>query len=65
MGRAGCHNSQSLWPLYKAALISQSNSYAPAHAVPEWQMRQVQSEIDRYQDIIRAGEVLRDTRTKD
>ena len=36
-----------------------------AHAVPEWQMRQVQSEINRYQDIIRAGEMLRDTKSKD
>jgi hypothetical protein len=27
-----------------------------ARQVPEWQMRQVQSEINRYQDLIRAGE---------
>ena len=36
-----------------------------ARAVPEWQMRQVQSEINRYQDIIRAGKMRRDTRAKD
>ena len=36
-----------------------------ARAVPEWQMRQVQSEINRYQDIISAGEMLRDTKAKD
>jgi multidrug resistance efflux pump len=36
-----------------------------ARAVPEWQMRQVQSEINRYQDIIRAGVMRRDTRAND
>ena len=36
-----------------------------ARQIPEWQMRQVQSEINRYEDIIRAGEMLRDTRAKD
>jgi hypothetical protein len=25
-------------------------------AVPEWQMREVQSEIDRYRELIRVGE---------
>jgi hypothetical protein len=33
-------------------------------SIPEWRMRQVQSEINRYQDIIRAGEMRRDTRAK-
>ena len=36
-----------------------------ARAVPEWQMRQGQSEINRYQDIIRAGVMRRDTRAND
>ena len=36
-----------------------------ARPVPEWQMRQVRSEINRYQNIIRAGEMRRDTRAKD
>ena len=36
-----------------------------ARQIPEWQMRQVQSEINRYQDIIRAGKMRRDTRAKD
>jgi hypothetical protein len=36
-----------------------------ARSVPEWRMRQVQSEINRYQDIIRAGEMRRDKRAKD
>jgi len=36
-----------------------------ARQVPEWQMRQVRSEIDRYQDIIRAGKLRRGTRAKD
>jgi hypothetical protein len=44
-----------------AALVSAR----AARAVPEWQMRQVQSEINRYQDIIRAGKMRRDTRAKD
>jgi hypothetical protein len=35
-----------------------------ARSIPEWRMRQVQSEINRYQDIIRAGEMRRDTRAK-
>ena len=30
-----------------------------ARAVPEWQMRQVQIEINRYEDIIRASEMGR------
>ena len=36
-----------------------------ARQVPEWQMHQVRSEIDRYQDIIRAGKLRRRTRAKD
>jgi hypothetical protein len=36
-----------------------------ARSVPEWRMRQVQSEINRFQDIIRAGEMRRDTRAED
>ena len=28
-----------------------------ARAVPEWQMRQVQNEINRYEDIIRASKM--------
>ena len=35
-----------------------------ARSVPEWRMRQGQSEINRFQDIIRAGEMRRDTRAK-
>ena len=31
-----------------------------ARAVPEWQMRQVQSEINRYRNIIRAGDLGHD-----
>ena len=30
-----------------------------ARAVPEWQMRQVQNEINRYEDIIRASKMGR------
>ena len=31
-----------------------------AREVPEWRMREVQSEINRYREIIRAGEMRRD-----
>jgi hypothetical protein len=34
-----------------------------ARAVPEWRMREVQSEINRYQGLIRAGE-MRQKRTR-
>ena len=36
-----------------------------ARSVPEWRMREVQSEIDRYQNIIHAGASRYDTQAKD
>ena len=36
-----------------------------ARQAPEWRMRQVQSEINRYQNIIRAGDLRYDTRAED
>ena len=36
-----------------------------ARAVPEWRMRQVRCKIQRYQGLIRAGEIRRATRAKE
>jgi hypothetical protein len=36
-----------------------------ARTVPEWRMRQVRSEIQRYQGLIRTGEMRRDGPAKD
>ena len=36
-----------------------------ARMVPEWRMRQVRCEIQRYQGLIRAGEIRRATRAKE
>ena len=36
-----------------------------ARAVPEWQMRQVRSEINRYRNIIRAGDLRHRTHAED
>jgi hypothetical protein len=48
-----------------ARALDELVSAQAARSVPEWRMRQVQSEIKRYQDIIRAGEMRRYTRAKD
>jgi hypothetical protein len=48
-----------------ARALDELVSAQAARSVPEWRMRQVQSEINRYQDIIRAGEMRRYTRAKD
>ena len=36
-----------------------------ARAVPEWRMREVQSEINRYQGLIRAGKLRQKKQAKD
>ncbi len=47
-------------PVRLARAIDALVSARAARAVPEWQMRQVQSEIDRYRNIIRAGDLGHD-----
>jgi hypothetical protein len=48
-----------------ARAIDAAVSARAARQVPEWQMREVQSEINRYQQIIRAGDLRNDTLAKD
>jgi hypothetical protein len=48
-----------------ARVIDALVSARAARAVPEWQMRQVRSEIDHYQDMIHNGEIRRNVRAKD
>jgi hypothetical protein len=56
--------SLRMLPTRLARAIDALVSARAAREVPEWRMRDVQSEIDRYQDIIRAGEPRRNMRPK-
>jgi len=44
--------------------LSRSLSAHAARAVPEWQMRQVRGDINRYLEIVRVGEIRRDMQIK-
>jgi hypothetical protein len=48
-----------------AQAIDAAVSARAARQVPEWQMREVQSEINRFRNIIRASDFQRDTQAED